>query len=79
VFAGRSLKTVRIGMPKGDCGLFSVKRRQFPFKKSPRRGIWTIQFDQQKRYNPKASPRVPLPVRVSRQIKPERTRGRPSR
>ncbi len=54
VFAGRSQKTVRIGMPEGDCGLFSVKRRQFPFKKSPRIGVWTIQFDQEKVYNPKA-------------------------
>ena len=75
VFAGRSQKTVRIGMPEGDCGLFSVKRRQFPFKKSPRIGVWTIQFDQEKTYNPKASTRVPLPVRVRRTIKPERARA----
>ncbi len=75
VFAGRSRKTVRIGRPDGDCGLFSVKRRQFPFKKSPRIGVWTIQFDQERRYNPKATVRVPLPVRVRRTIKPERARG----
>ena len=74
VFAGRSQKTVRIGIPEDDCGLFSVKRRQFPFKKSPRIGVWTIQFDQEKIYNPKAAIRVPLPIRVRRTIKPERAR-----
>jgi hypothetical protein len=76
VYAGKSRKTVRIGRPNGDCGLFSVKRRQFPFKKSPRIGSWTIQFDQELTYNPKAAVRVPLPVKVRRTIKPERARGR---
>jgi hypothetical protein len=72
VFGGRSRKTVRIGMPAGDCGLFSVRRRQFPFKKNPRVGMWTIQFDQEATYNPQAAIRVPLSVRVRRQIKPRR-------
>lgn len=71
VFAGKSRKTVEIGMPTGDCGLFSVKRRQFPFKKSPQVGVWTIQFDQIEKYDPKASPRVPLTIRVRRTIKPQ--------
>jgi hypothetical protein len=70
VFAGKSKKTVRLGMPTGECGLFSIKRRQFPFKNSPRRGVWTIQFDQELRYNPKATVRFPLTVRVSKAIKP---------
>src|SRR4051794_26497164 len=30
VFAGKSHKTVRIGRPAGDCGQFSIRRRQFP-------------------------------------------------
>jgi hypothetical protein len=76
VYGGRSRKTVRIGMPTGDCGLFSVKRRQFPFKKSPRVGVWTIQFDQQRRYSPKARVRLTLTVRVERQVKRERARPR---
>src|SRR4051812_46087660 len=33
VFAGKSKKTIQIGLPTGDCGLFSVKRKQFPFQK----------------------------------------------
>jgi len=70
VFAGKSKKTARIGVPKGDCGLFSVKRKQFPFKKSPQVGVWTIQFDQSLRYDPQASPRVPLTIKVRRKIRP---------
>jgi hypothetical protein len=64
VFAGKSRKTVRIGTPTGDCGLISSKRKQFPFKKSPQVGVWTIQFDQSPKFDPKANPRVPLTVKV---------------
>jgi hypothetical protein len=76
VFAGKSRKTVRIGTPTGDCGLISSKRKQFPFKKSPRVGVWTIQFDQEAAYNPKAPIRVPLTIRVRKMIKPQPARGR---
>jgi hypothetical protein len=76
VFAGKSRKTVEIGMPTGDCGLFSVKRRQFPFKKSPQVGVWTIQFDQVEKYDPKASPRVPLTIKVRKTIKPRQSQAR---
>jgi hypothetical protein len=74
VFAGRSKKTIALGLPKGDCGLFSVKRKQFPFKKSPQVGVWTIQFDQSFNYDPKASPRVPLTIKVRRKIRPKPAR-----
>jgi hypothetical protein len=74
VFAGKSRRTVRIGMPRGDCGRFSVKRKQFPFKGSPRVGSWTIWFDQEAHYNPRAAVRVPLTIRVRSQIKPRRAR-----
>jgi hypothetical protein len=76
VFAGKSQKTVRLGMPTGPCGLFSVKRKQFPFKNSPRRGVWTIQFDQQRAYDPKAAVRYSLTVRVRKAVKPQRARAR---
>jgi hypothetical protein len=73
VFAGKSKKTIQLDKPTGDCGLFSVKRRQFPFKKSPQVGVWTIQFDQELIYNPKASPRVPLTIKVRKapKVKPK--------
>jgi hypothetical protein len=70
VFAGKSRKTVRIGTPTGDCGLVSSKRKQFSFKKSPQVGVWTIQFDQEPVYNPKAAVRVPLTIKVRRALKP---------
>jgi hypothetical protein len=75
VFAGKSKRTIQIGLPTGDCGLFSVRRKQFPFKKSPQVGVWTIQFDQSFKYDPKASPRVPLTIKVRRKIKPTRVQG----
>ena len=76
VFAGKSTRTVQLGMPTGDCGLFSIKRKQFPFKKSPRVGVWTIQFDQEQRYNPNAAVRVPLTIKVKRTIRPRRAQAR---
>ena len=76
VFAGHSQKTVRLGVPTGPCGRFSVKRKQFPFKNSPRRGVWTIQFDQERVYNAKAAVNYRLTVRVSKQVKPQRARAR---
>ncbi len=75
VYAGKSKTTISLGLPTSDCGLFSVKRKQFPFKKSPQVGVWTIQFDQKPNYDPKASPRVPLTIKVQRKIKPKRAQA----
>ena len=64
VFAGKVRKSVRLGLPKGPCGTFNVRRTQFPFKKSPRRGTWTIQFDQHSRYGPTAAVQVRMTITV---------------
>jgi hypothetical protein len=69
VYKGMSHKTVRIAQPKGACGAFSRKIRQFPFRSRPKVGLWTIQFDQQRHYSPAAPVFVRLPIRVSRTIK----------
>ncbi|RKQ92214.1 hypothetical protein C8N24_2057 [Solirubrobacter pauli] len=70
VFAGKARKTVKLNVPQGPCGTFSVKRRQFPFKNSPRVGVWTIWFDQNPRYDPKAAgTRVPMTIKVRRTTK----------
>jgi hypothetical protein len=66
VFAGKVRATVQLAKPYGDCGLFSVRRRQFPFKQNPRRGVWTIQFDQSAAYNPQAPLFTTLKVTVRR-------------
>jgi len=76
VFQGRSRSTVRVGMPRGDCGLFSIRRKQFPFKKNPRVGAWTIWFDQEPAYNPQAAVRVPLTIKVRPRIKRGQARAR---
>ena len=49
----------------GDCGQFSVRRRQFPFK-HPHVGAWLVQFDQQATYDPNASAYTRLKIVVSR-------------
>lgn len=62
---GRSRRTQRLGVPRGACGSFRVRRRQFPF--SPSLGDWTIQVDQQRPFAPMPdSPFVRLPVTVRR-------------
>jgi hypothetical protein len=76
VFAGKVRKTVRMGVPKGPCGTFNVRKRQFPFKKSPSQGRWTIQFDQYSYYDPKAAVRVPMTVKVKKTVKPPRAQAR---
>jgi hypothetical protein len=69
IYKGVSHKTVRLAAPKGACGAFSRKIRQFPFRGRPKVGLWTIQFDQQRHYSPTAPVFVRLPIRVSRTIK----------
>jgi hypothetical protein len=63
-------RTVRLGKPYGDCGLLSVRRRQFPFK-HPKTGRWWIQFDQEQAYNPQASLYTKLKVDVIRKPRPQ--------
>jgi hypothetical protein len=76
VFGGRSLRTVKLGLPEGNCGTFNVRRKQFPFKKRPRVGTWTIQFDQLPYYDLNAPARVPMTIKVSKAIKPKRAQAR---
>jgi|GEM_PF-2373749 len=64
VFKGRDRETVRVAKPYGDCGLFSVRMRQFPFKTSPAVGAWTIQFDQEATYDPHAGRYATLKITV---------------
>ncbi len=68
VFRGKSRATRRVAKPYGDCGLFSVRMRQFPFRHT-RTGDWTIQFDQSQRYDAATSPAATLVVKVRRRIR----------
>ncbi len=74
VHNGRSRKTVQVAYPSGPCGTFDQRRLQFPFKKRPARGSWTIQFDQLRRYNPLAPTKVLMTIKVRRAPKGSRAR-----
>jgi hypothetical protein len=76
VFAGKVRKTVKLGLPKGSCGTFNARKRQFPFKKAPSQGRWTIQFDQNSYYDPKADVRVPMTIKVRKTVKPPQAQAR---
>jgi hypothetical protein len=49
LYRGAVRRTVRLAQPVGNCGTFSVRRRQIPVVR-PRIGKWTLQVDQQKVY-----------------------------
>jgi hypothetical protein len=76
VFAGKVRKSVRLAVPTRPCGGFTVRRKQFPFKKAPKIGTWTIQFDQNPHYDPKAAVRVPMTIKVRRTPKQASARAR---
>lgn len=49
VFRGELRKTVRLALPRGDCGTFSARARQIPIR-HPHTGQWIVDFDQRRRY-----------------------------
>jgi hypothetical protein len=50
LYGGELIKTVRLARrPNGQCGTFSVKRRQIPVRDA-RTGEWLLQVDQQRAY-----------------------------
>ena len=65
---GRVKRTVRLARrPTGPCGVFGVRRKQFPFK--PRTGNWVVQVDQQRRYeSPPSTAFVALRILVRREL-----------
>ena len=66
-FRGRLRRTVSLGRPVGDCGLFAVRSRQIPVR-HPRPGRWTVVFDQRRHATsrPAVSDRLMIVVRNSR-------------
>jgi hypothetical protein len=71
-FRGKVRKTVRFAKrPRGACGRFSVRRRQIPIVR-PHPGRWTLQVDQQRRYDPH-----PHTVGMRVRIDVHRVAGRP--
>jgi hypothetical protein len=50
LYSGRVRRSIRIARPQGDCGTFTVRRRQIPVRR-PRTGDWTLQVDQRRDYS----------------------------
>jgi hypothetical protein len=48
-YAGKLRKTVRMARKPGVCGTWHTRRPQIPVSK-PEQGLWTIQFDQLRKY-----------------------------
>lgn len=49
VYKSKLRKTVRMVRAPGECGTWTVRRQQIPIK-DPKPGLWTVQFDQSRRY-----------------------------
>lgn len=62
---GEVRRSIRVAVPRRPCGLFRVRRAQFPFQ--PGLGDWVLQVDQQRVFAPiPGTPFVQLPVTVRR-------------
>jgi hypothetical protein len=66
VHAGRVRVSVPMAAAGGPCGTARVRRAQFPMPR-PAAGAWRVQFDNSKRYSPRARPRIVAGVRVYRE------------
>jgi hypothetical protein len=49
VYKNKLRKTVRMVRKTGTCGTWIAHKRQIPVK-APKQGLWTVQFDQSKKY-----------------------------
>jgi hypothetical protein len=49
VYKGKVRKTVRMVRKTGTCGAWTAHKRQIPVR-NPKQGLWTVQFDQSRKY-----------------------------
>ena len=54
---GRTYANYRFGVPQGPCGTLKRKAPGIPARRVPA-GTWKVQVDFNKRYDPKATPRL---------------------
>jgi hypothetical protein len=62
---GKTRADHRMGVPKGPCGVLHVKARQIEADRVLF-GIWTVQFDFNRRYDKHATPRATVKINVFR-------------
>jgi hypothetical protein len=58
----RRARNIKLGKPRGACGVLSVERRLFP--RGVRPGAYTLQFDALRRYQPNLEPSVRYAVGI---------------
>ena len=77
LYKGKVRKTVRMVRKTGTCGTWTSHKRQIPVN-NPKPGLWTVQFDQSKRYIDATNPDNALDsvfVRLNISVTLERRRG----
>ena len=67
-FKGRTRANVAIGRASNPCGILTTRRKQIPVR-APARGLWTVQFDHNRRFSPRATPRIRATIRVSQVLR----------
>ncbi len=66
-YGGRVRATVAMGRASNPCGLLTVRRRQIPVS-NPESGLWRIQFDHNRKFSAKSTPRIPATIQVYRTL-----------
>jgi len=64
---GRVRANVAFGRASNPCGLLTARRRQIPVP-NPATGLWRVQFDHNKKFSAKATPRLSASINVFRTI-----------
>ena len=49
ILRGKNRRTIKLGTPKGPCGTFTARRKQFPMRR-PAVGTWTFRIEQDERF-----------------------------
>lgn len=67
-FAGKTRRTVSLGVAKAPCGITSRRMRALPTR--PRRGVWRAYIDQSRRYSRTTRPQWVDSFRITRVLRP---------
>ncbi|MGD9572149.1 MAG: hypothetical protein AB7V62_09710 [Thermoleophilia bacterium] len=68
-YGGRVRATVAMGRASNPCGLLTTRRKQIPVA-NPQSGLWRVQFDHNRRFSAKSTPRIPATIQVFRTLVP---------
>lgn len=66
-YNGKVRANVPFGRASNPCGLLTTTRRQIPAS-NPQTGVWRVQFDHNRAFSPKVSPRIAASINVYRTL-----------